>query len=156
MRGPLRQGCACRYAAQAAEGWQAQQGGRQGAQFSSLSYRISQLTYEEANGEQALQLGGQGVKAKGKAPPPEPVKEGPSVDELNQRIAALEAEKKREEELRNYMQLERARLPSTPFTCSLCERGPAAPLCRGTSCLLHACSLQRRAQLSRHPCEAPA
>ena len=29
------------------------------------------------------------------------------MDELNQRIAALEAEKKKEEELRNYMQLER-------------------------------------------------
>jgi len=29
------------------------------------------------------------------------------VDELNQRIAALEVEKKKEEELRNYMQLER-------------------------------------------------
>lgn len=53
----------------------------------------------------------QGAKAKGKAPPPEPVKEGPSVDELNQRIAALEAERKREEELRNYMQLERASFP---------------------------------------------
>ncbi|KAK9826877.1 hypothetical protein WJX81_002647 [Elliptochloris bilobata] len=51
-----------------------------------------------------------GAKAKGKAPPPEPIKEGPSVDELNQRIAALEAEKKREEELRNYMQLERDKI----------------------------------------------
>lgn len=29
------------------------------------------------------------------------------MDELNQRIAALEVEKKKEEELRNYMQLER-------------------------------------------------
>ena len=31
------------------------------------------------------------------------------MDELNQRITALEAEKKKEEELRNYMQLERVR-----------------------------------------------
>ena len=74
------------------------------------------------------------------------------MDELNQRIAMLEAEKKREEELRNYMQLERASCPSQ----SLCGRGPAALLCQRTSCLLHAYSLQRRAQLSRHPCEAPA
>ena len=57
----------------------------------------------------------QGAKAKGKAPPPELVKEGPSVDELNQRIAALEAEKKRAEELRSYMQLERASFPIIPF-----------------------------------------
>lgn len=51
---------------------------------------------------------GKGAKG-GKVLPPEPVKEGPSVDELNQRIMALEVEKKKEEELRNYMQLERVR-----------------------------------------------
>ena len=148
MRGPLRQGNACRYAAQVAEGWQAQQGGRQGAQhYPFFVIGTCELAYVEAKGLQALRLGAQGAKAKGKAPPPEPVKEGPSVDELNQRIATLEAEKKREEELRNYMQLERASCPSQ----SLCGRGPAALFCQSTRCHLHACSLQRRAQLPRHP-----
>lgn len=36
--------------------------------------------------------------------------ESASVEELNQKITALEKEKNKEEEYRNYMQLERVRL----------------------------------------------
>ena len=36
VRASLRQGGACGYAAQAAEGWQAQQGGRQGTRLFPL------------------------------------------------------------------------------------------------------------------------
>ena len=97
----------------------------------------------KAAGDSGAAVAVQGVKAKGKAPPPEPVKEGPSVDELNQRIAELEAEKKREEELRNYMQLERASSPVAPCdrlpslqgrTCSIALQGPTLLSCTPAAC----------------------
>lgn len=49
-----------------------------------------------------------GKKAKDAAPAADV--EGPSIEELNQKIVTLEKEKTKEEEYRNYMQLERVRM----------------------------------------------
>lgn len=41
--------------------------------------------------------------------------EGASIEELNQKVVTLEREKNKEEEYRNYMQLERVRRPARPL-----------------------------------------
>lgn len=58
--------------------------------------------------------------------------EGASLEELNQKIITLEKEKNKEEEYRNYMQLERVRAE----WCGTgpCRAGRAGRACGGTQC----------------------
>jgi len=89
--------------------------------------------------------------------PPAADVEGASIEELNQKVVTLEREKNKEEEYRNYMQLERVRVCVvqtqaawlSPYIGKLCLR--EGGIYRATDALLDRSNLVQ----SQSPCDPP-